>query len=162
MSINRKIASLTVAVVIIAIIGSALAVSATFTAATNAGPENQPPADRPAPPWMANLTDTQKEKLKQKMEELKTAGKTPQEIHRAMDDMLKQWGIQVPQPPVDRPDPPWMANLTDTQKAELEQKMKELKEAGKTPQEIHSAIADMLKQWGIEVPQPPSERPNPP
>jgi len=27
------------------------------------------------PPWMANLTDTQKETLKQKMEELKTAGK---------------------------------------------------------------------------------------
>jgi len=96
MSINRKIASLTVAVVIIAIIGSALAVSATFTAATNAGPENQPPADRHAPPWMANLTDTQKETLKQKMEELKTAGKTPQEIHSAMNDMLKQWGIQVP------------------------------------------------------------------
>jgi len=53
---------------------------------------------RPAPPWMANLTDTQKETLKQKMEELKTAGKTPQEIHSAMDDMLKQWGIQAPEP----------------------------------------------------------------
>jgi hypothetical protein len=54
--------------------------------------------NRPDPPWMANLTDTQKETLKQKMEELKTAGKTPQEIHSAMDDMLKQWGIQVPEP----------------------------------------------------------------
>ncbi len=39
MSMNRKITSLTVAVMIIAIIGSALAVSVTFTAATNARPE---------------------------------------------------------------------------------------------------------------------------
>jgi len=118
--------------------------------------------NRPDPPWMANLTDTQKETLKQKMEELKTAGKTPQEIHSAMDDMLKQWGIQVPQPPPDRPDPPWMANLTDTQRAAVEQKMDEMKAAGANPQETHSAIDDMLKQWGIQIPQPPADRPAPP
>jgi dTDP-4-amino-4,6-dideoxygalactose transaminase len=122
----------------------------------------QPPNDHRDPPWMANLTDTQRETLKQKMEELKTAGKTPQEIHSAMDDILTQWGIQVPQPPNDHHDPPWMANLTDTQKETLQQKMDELKAAGTSPQEMHSAIDDMLKQWGIQILQPPADRPAPP
>jgi len=114
----------------------------------------QPPSDRPAPPWMANLTDTQKASLEQKIKEMKEAGKSSQEIRSALDEMLKQWGIQVPQRLGNPPAPPWMGNLTDTQKAILEAKIKELKAAGKTPQEIHSAIADMLKQWGIQVPQP--------
>jgi len=46
---------------------------------------------------MAKLTDQQKEMLKQKIEEMKAAGASPQEIHSAVQEMLQQWGIQVPQ-----------------------------------------------------------------
>jgi len=53
--------------------------------------------DHPNPPWMAKLTDQQKEMLKQKIEEMKAAGASPQEIHSAVQEMLQQWGIQVPQ-----------------------------------------------------------------
>jgi uncharacterized protein YpuA (DUF1002 family) len=104
---------------------------------------------------MASLTDTQKAALQAKIKELKAVNATRQEIHSAIDDMLKQWGIQLTQPSGKPPAPPWMANLTDTQKATLEAKVKELKAAGKTPQEIHNAIDEMLKQWGIQVPQCP-------
>jgi len=122
----------------------------------------EPLGDRPAPPWMASLTDTQKAAVEQKIEEMKTAGATPQEIHDTIDEMLQQWGIQLPQPPSDRPAPPWMDNLTEQQRATLEQKIEEMRAAGASPQEIHSTIDDMLQECGIQVSQCSGDRPDPP
>ena len=119
----------------------------------------EPPGERPAPPWMANLTDTQRAALKQKIQELKAASASPQEIHSAIDDMLQECGIQVSQCSGDRPDPPWMGDLTEQQKETLKQRIKELKAAGANPQEVRSAIDEMLQQWGIQVPQPPASAP---
>ncbi len=119
----------------------------------------QRPSKPPTPPWMTNLTDTQKASLEQKINELKEAGKSPQEIRSAVDEMLQQWGIQVPQRSGDHPTQPWMGNLTEEQREALKQKIEEMKAAGASPREIHSAIGDMLKQWDIQVPQPPSEPP---
>jgi len=122
----------------------------------------EPPGDRPAPPWMANLTDTQRAALKQKIQELKAASASPQEIHSAIDEMLQEWGIQVPQCSGDRPDPPWMGNLTEQQREALKQKIEEMKAVNASPQEIRNAVDDMMQEWGIQVPQPPSDHHAPP
>ncbi len=112
------------------------------------------------PGWLAQLTPEQREQALAKVKELKEAGKTPQEIHAAIAEMLKGWGIEPPAgggpglgkgPGEGRG---WLAQLTPEQREQVKAKLKELKEAGKTPQEIHAAIAEMLKGWGIEPPAP--------
>ena len=58
-----------------------------------------------------------------------------------------------PQPPP--PDPPWMSQLTDDQKAQIEQLMQSMKDSGATPQEIRDAANAKLQEWGIQLPPPP-------
>jgi hypothetical protein len=68
---------------------------------------------RPPPPWMANQTDTQ------------------------------------------HPSPPWMANLTAQQKQTLDDTVKTMKASGATQEQIMNAVNELLKQWGINIPQCP-------
>ena len=58
-----------------------------------------------------------------------------------------------PQPP--SREPPWMSQLTDEQKVELQQLVESLRESGATPQEIRDAVNAKLQEWGIELPAPP-------
>ena len=61
----------------------------------------------------------------------------------------------VPNPQAPPPDPPWMSQLTDEQKQEIQQLMDSLRQSGATPQEIRDAINAKLQECGIEVPAPP-------
>jgi hypothetical protein len=58
-----------------------------------------------------------------------------------------------PQPPPR--DSPWMSQLTDDQKAQIEKLTQSLKDSGATQQQIRDAINAKLKEWGIELPAPP-------
>jgi DNA-binding transcriptional MerR regulator len=51
------------------------------------------------PPWMSQLTDQQKQEIKQLMDSLTQSGATPQEIRDAVNAKLQEWGIEVPAPP---------------------------------------------------------------
>jgi len=112
-----------------------------------------PPHD---PPWMSQLTDTQKAQIQQLVQSMKDSGATPQEIKDAVNAKLQGWGIQVPQDNGGQPgQPPWMTQLTDQQKQEIKQLMDSLRQSGATPQEIRDAVNAKLQEWGIEVPAPP-------
>ena len=88
-------------------------------------PGNQIGAMHQSPPWMNNLTEQQKQTLNQTVTTMKASGATRQQIMNAVNDLLKQWGINVPQNPRPPPQgpmnstsgtpppPPWMANSTD-------------------------------------------------
>ena len=68
----------------------------------------------------------------------------------------EEWGIEVPaRDDQQRPEPPWMSELTDDQKAELQQYAESLRESGATPQEIRDAVNAKLETWGIEITAPP-------
>lgn len=46
-----------------------------------------------------------------------------------------------------------MANLTAEQRAEVEALVQSLKDEGKTPQEIHTALGEKLQSFGITLPE---------
>ena len=58
-----------------------------------------------------------------------------------------------PQPPP--PDPPWMSQLTDDQKAQIEQLIQSMKDSGASQEEIRDAVNAKLQEWGIQLPPPP-------
>lgn len=104
--------------------------------------------------FLANLTPDQRTQLEAKVNELKAAGKTPEEIRAAVGELLKGWGIEPPVAGGQRGQgPAWMGQLTEDQRAQVQAKMKEMKAAGKTQQEIRAAVMEMLKGWGIQAPQ---------
>jgi len=104
------------------------------------------------PPWMSQLTDNQKEQIRQLVESLRESGATPQEIRDAINVKLQEWGTEVPEVPARQPR--WMSQLTDDQKEEIQQLIDSLKASGATPQEIRGAINAKLQEWGIELPAP--------
>jgi len=108
------------------------------------------------PPWMSQLTDEQKAELQQLLDSLKASGASPEETRDAIDTKLQEWGIEVPvQDGQQHPEPPWMGQLSDEQKAELQQLVESLRESGATPQQIRDAVNAKLEEWGIEIPTPP-------
>jgi hypothetical protein len=52
-------------------------------------------------------------------------------------------------------EPPWMDQLTDDQKEELQQLVESLKASGASREDVRDAINAKLQEWGIEVPTPP-------
>ena len=112
-------------------------------------------------PGAAQLTDEQRQKVVTTMREMREAGKTPEEIRAAVDELYKQWGIERGEGAPrwqggergERPGGmfPGMAQLTEEQRRQVMAKMQEMREAGKTPEEIRTAIGEMLKGWGIEL-----------
>ena len=100
--------------------------------------------------FMAQLTADQRAQVLAKIKEMKAAGKTPEEIKAAVAEMLKGWGIDTTPGAGGGQGREWMAKLTPEQRDQVQAKIKELRAAGKTPEEIKAAIAAMLKEWGIE------------
>jgi hypothetical protein len=60
---------------------------------------NSTDTTRPSPPWMVNLTAQQKQTLNKTVTKMKTSGATQEQIMNAVDALLKQWGIEIPQCP---------------------------------------------------------------
>jgi len=124
----------------------------------------------PLPPWMANLTAQQIQTLNETTKSMEASGATREQIKTAVNELLTQWGIAIPEdtptrhPPqswvtnqtgTQLPQPPWMANLTDQQKQTLEETVNNMKASGATPEQIRNALNELLRQWGIEIPQCP-------
>jgi len=69
----------------------------------------------------------------------------------------------APDPQLPPREPPWMSQLTDEQKGELQQLLDSLRDSGATPKEIRDAINAKLEEWGIEIPElSDKQRPEPP
>lgn len=101
---------------------------------------------------MAKLTDEQRKQLQDKMAEMGAAGKTPEEIRAAVQEMLKGWGIEPPQAGGQTGRRALMAKLTPDQRQQVQAKIKEMRAAGKTREEIGAAVMEMLKGWGVQPP----------
>jgi predicted nucleic acid-binding Zn ribbon protein len=111
------------------------------------------------PPWMSQLTDDQKTEIQNLTQSMKDSGATQEEIRDAMDAKLQEWGIELPTPP-EHPtnsthEAPWMSQLTDDQKTEIQSLMQSMRDSGSTQQEIRDAANAKLQEWGIQLPAPP-------
>ena len=111
---------------------------------------------------MAYLTHEQSDAFREKKEEMRSQGAARQEIHSAVAEMLKGYGIDVPEDWKGLrgfrggfgPGPfGFCADLTDEQREAIHDKIKEMRDQGATREEIHAAVAEMLKGYGIDVPE---------
>jgi DNA-binding transcriptional regulator YhcF (GntR family) len=107
-------------------------------------------------PWMSQLTDDQKEEIQQLVESLRESGASPKEIRDAVKATLEGWGIEVPER-VGRGQrlSPWMSQLTDEQKAQIQQLIQSMRDSGASQEEIRDAVKATLQEWGIQLPPPP-------
>ncbi len=102
------------------------------------------------PPWIQDLTDDQREVIHQLIEEMREAGSNPQEIKDAVDTQLGEWGIEIPEAQ-NLPPPPWMGDLTDDQKQQIQKLVETMREDGASREEINEAVLQQLEEWGIDT-----------
>jgi Spy/CpxP family protein refolding chaperone len=102
----------------------------------------------------ANLTEEQRTQLQDKLKELRAANAKPEEIRAAVAELYKGWGIELPKRGEGQGNAArFGANLTDEQRTQLQDKIKELKDKGAKRDEIKAAVEEMYKGWGLEPPQ---------
>jgi DNA-binding transcriptional regulator YhcF (GntR family) len=119
-----------------------------------------PPGGHHGPGFLEGLTDEQKEAVQEKIKEMRSQNASREEIHAAVTEMLKGYGIEVPADSVGPhgrggfgPGPGgFWKDLTKEQGEAVQEKIKEMRSQNASREEIHSAVAEMLKGYGIEVP----------
>ena len=107
-----------------------------------------------------NLTDEQRAAIQEKVTELKESGANRQEIRTAVAEMLKEYGIEVPDAWFNRLGKGnyLCADLTDEQRTTIQEKVTGMKEDGASREDIRAAVAEMLKEFGIELPDKQANR----
>lgn len=93
------------------------------------------------------LTERQKRILRKAIRELKAQGASRKEIKALIKQYLKRWGIKLKKR-YKKLKHFWRI-LTEEQRTELRQAIKELKEQGATKAEIRALIKKYLEEWGI-------------
>jgi Spy/CpxP family protein refolding chaperone len=99
-----------------------------------------------------DLTDVQREEVKQLIEDMQASDATREEIMSAVREMLNDWGIEASDCMHCRIGgtrglaPSWAEDLTDEQKGELRQIMNDMME------QTRAKIREKLEVWGIEIP----------
>jgi DNA-binding transcriptional MerR regulator len=124
-------------------------------------PENWEDASRFSHPWgefCADLTDEQRETIREKTKKMRDQGATREEIHTAVTEMLEGYGVEVPEDwhgprGFDHRGGGLMSDLTDEQKEAVWEKIKEMRDQGATREEIRTAIVEMLESYGIDAPE---------
>jgi len=108
------------------------------------------------------LTEDQRNTLREKVETLRKEGASRDEIHKEVKSMLKEYGIEIPENSKGfhgkrkhRPGSGFMHfadELNDEQRAAIREKTKSMHEQGTSREEIHTEIGKMLKEYGIDLP----------
>jgi len=101
--------------------------------------------------FMADLTDEQREAVRVKTKEMRSQDASREEIRAAKAEMLKGYGIELPDNRGERRG--FGDNLTNEQREAVRVKIKEMRSQGATREEIRAAKAEMLKGYGIELPE---------
>jgi uncharacterized protein YoaH (UPF0181 family) len=109
--------------------------------------------------FFAGLTEEQREAVQEKVKEIRSQSAAREEIHAAVAELLKGYGIEPPEKPEGLNKPMgfgpggFLDKLTDEQREAVREKIKEMRSRGVTRQEIHAAVAETLKGYGIELPE---------
>ncbi len=112
--------------------------------------------------YMDQLTEEQRETIKNTVRDLHDSGETPENIHEKVKEMLTEYGIEVPEDtdlfPGRRGHRPGkllgrhFKNLSEEQKDALKEKVDQLHEQGASHEEIRAEVQKMLKEFGVDVP----------
>jgi len=104
----------------------------------------------------SKLTDEQRETVLGKIKEMRSQGATREEIRAAVGKLFEGYGIELPEHQGEGPRGDFrglLSGLTEEQRETVQEKMKEMRSQGATREEIHTAVAEILKGYGIEVPK---------
>jgi Spy/CpxP family protein refolding chaperone len=116
--------------------------------------------------FFSNLTDEQREAVRELMAEMHEQGATREEIHGALAELFQEWGLELPERPSHRNGPHgprgagrdgngFWEELTEEQRAVIRSRILELWQDGAAKPEIHDAVREMLSDYGIEFPERP-------
>jgi len=104
--------------------------------------------------FFRNLTEEQREAIREKMDQMRSEGATGEEIRAAVGEMLKGYGVEVPEHRGEGPGRMgFFRNLTEEQREAIREKMDQMHSEGATREEIRAAVHEMLKGYGVEVPE---------
>lgn len=104
------------------------------------------------------LSDFQREELRQRVRDLNDQGKTREEIHQQVVDRLTEWGIDIPEAFAEF-DPqrghrrPFDLELSEAQRSELRQTVHDLGEQGADRETIRTKVAELFNGWGVKMPE---------
>jgi len=101
-----------------------------------------------------NLTDEQRQTLRTTVQEMRDQNKTRDEIHAKVSELFQNWGIEMPENWGGRfgHQGPGL-NLTDEQRNTLHATIKEMRDQNATRDEIHTKVAELFQNWGIDMPE---------
>ncbi len=94
-----------------------------------------------------DLTEKQKQELKQLREELRDSGASRKEIRDAIRSQLDAWGIEPPDHPRGSGGRP---RLTPEQRQMVRERVQQLREDGASRREIRQAVREMIESWKKE------------
>jgi len=100
------------------------------------------------------LTAEQRQAIETKVTEMKAAEAGRSEIKKAVDQMLQDFGVELPERKSQRKHQHggFFNQLTEEQKLLIDSKVKDMREAGANRKEIRKQVDAILKELGIEVP----------
>ena len=123
----------------------------------------EPTGDRLGPPnstkFFANLTEEQRRAVHEKVQALKDADASGEEIHAALSEMFEGYGVELPRE--------WsegyrrggfFESLPEEQRKAITEKVQEMRSEGASREEIRAAVNEMLERYGVELPNHSGER----
>ena len=106
------------------------------------------------PEFMKQLSQEQKDEIHSLVQMKRDNGESPEEIRTAVHSLLDSWGIEHGEDVGLRHGPGrFMMDLSDSQREEIQNLVKDLQEKGTPPDEIHAAVGDLLESWGLDRPE---------
>ncbi len=106
--------------------------------------------------FRTNLTEEQRETIHMKITEMREAGADYDEIHATVADLFEEWGIELPEHfgKGHRGGLRYtMFGLTKEQREIVRANIMEMRKDGANYEDIHVAVAELLKGWDIEMPE---------
>jgi hypothetical protein len=106
----------------------------------------------------SSLTSEQREAVHARVTEMRENGASREEVHAAVGEMLKSYGIELPEDwnekPHGRRGPGrrFMTQLTEEQREAVRARVTEMRENGASREETRAVVHEMLKSYGIELP----------
>ena len=97
----------------------------------------------------AKLTEEQRTAIREKVEALKAEGKSREEIRAARSEMLKEYGVDVPERGQrQRPGNRLGAKLTEAQRTEIKAMVQKMKAEAASSEDIRKAVREKVQAYG--------------
>ncbi len=120
--------------------------------------------------FLCDLTEEQRQAVQQRVADMRSQGATHEEVHRAVAEMVQDYGVELPRDWGEHHGPEGsgrgseglMRGLNDEQRQAVRARIKEMRAEGAAPEEVHEAVGEMLRGYGVELPEDWGERRGPP